>query len=465
MRALRITCLTMAVAAGLAAQVKLPPYTRTALANGAVLILAPRADLPLVTFRVLIKGGSESDPAGKPGLASLTAQLLRKGTAKRTADQFSDELDGLGGTFMAFANDQATLAGGEFLKKDFAAGLDLVADAVFHPAFPEEEAKKAVAQAVDRARSLKDNPGMAVNLYFRAFFFGPKHPYGRPPDEETLNRITRDDIIRCHDRLYTGKNLIVVVAGDIDPATAGPAVAKVFGAASEGEPYQWVTDAPPARGSQPRLLLVDKPDATQTYFEIGQPGITRTSPDRVPLWLVNTLFGGRFTSMLNEALRVNSGLTYGANCRLQQSHLTGAIAISTYTKTDSTERAVDIALDLLKGLHDRGITAEQLASAKAYLKGLYPREALETTDQLANVVGEMELYGLNRGEVDDLFSRIDAVTLEQANAVAKKYYQPENLTFVLLGNASKIRDAVKKYAPSIEEVSIKQPGFGPVATN
>jgi predicted Zn-dependent peptidase len=157
---------------------------------------------------------------------------------------------------------------------------------------------------------------------------------------------------------------------------------------------------------------------------------------------------------------VNTGLTYGAGSSLDATREPGAITISTYTRTETTGKAMDLALDVLKRLNEKGITEEQLASAKAYVKGTYPRQALETSDQLANVLGDIELYGLNRGEVDDLFSRIDSVTLERANAAARKYYRQENLTFVVLGNASKIREAVKKYAPQVKEVSIKEPGFG-----
>ena len=204
---------------------------------------------------------------------------------------------------------------------------------------------------------------------------------------------------------------------------------------------------------------VDKPDATQTYFAIGQPGIHRTHPDRTVLWLVNTLFGGRFTSMLNDELRVNSGLTYGAASRLDENRLPGAITISTFTSTETTEKAVDLALDVLGRLAGKGITAEQLASAKAYLKGTFPTENLETADQLAGVFGDLELFGLSRGEVDDLFARIDAVTLEQANAAAKKHYRAGGLVFLLLGNASKIRAAAKKYAPDFTEMPITAPGF------
>ena len=206
---------------------------------------------------------------------------------------------------------------------------------------------------------------------------------------------------------------------------------------------------------------MDKPDATQTYFIIAQPGIRRAQPatDRVTLNLVNTLIGGRFTSMLNEELRINSGLTYGASSRVTLGRLTGAIYINTYTKTESTGRAIDLALGVLKRIQEKGLSAEQLASAKATVKGSYPTRSLQTADQIAGTLAEMEIFGTGRDEVDQLFQKIDAVTLEQANAVARKYYRTENLTFVLLGNASKIREVAAKYAPKAVERNVRQPGW------
>lgn len=453
-----LASLLLFAATSFAADVRLPKYTREVLPNGAVLYLMPKPGVPLVSFRIVSRGGIESEPAGLAGLSPITAQLLRRGTVRRTADQFSGELDGLGGQFSASSNEQSVVVAGEFLKKDFAAGLDLTADAILHPSFPDAEVKKTLARSVDAVRAGKDNPQTAIAQYFRAFFYGPAHPYGHPADEASYAKMTREVIAQYARRMYAGKNLIVIVSGDFDPAVAGPAAKKAFGEVSAGAAYSWAKDIPPAGGA--RLLLIDKPDATQTYFRIAQPGIARTDNDRTALTLINTLFGGRFTSMLNDALRVNSGLTYGAGSLLDLNREPGAITISTYTRTETTEQAMDLALSILKGLNEKGITAEQLSSVKAYVKGRYPAQTLETADQVAGVLGDIELFGLNRGEVDDLFSRIDAVTPEHANMVAKKWYRPENLTFVVLGNASKIRETVKKYAPAMKEVSAKTPGFG-----
>lgn len=448
-------------------QAKLPQYTKETLPNGVVIAMSPRSGVPLVHFRVLIRGGVESDPPKMAGLANVTASLLRRDTSKRSAEQFAEELDYLGGTFGSGGGgrgggggglESATAISSEFLSKDFDAGLDLLGDAVLRPAFTESEVHKELARRMDAAKALKDNAQGSIGSYFRATFFGGAHPYGNPPDEMSYSRMTRQDIADYHSRFYCGKNMLIVVTGDFDSSAAKTKLAQVFGAAPSGTEYAWGKAPPLARRGQ--VLLIDKPDATQTYFQIAQPGVDRKNPDRTTLEVINTLFGGRFTSMLNDALRVNSGLTYGASSQLEQNRLPGAIVISTYTKTDTTTQAIDMALDVLKRLNERGITAAQLASAKAYVKGLYPTRRLETMDQLAALIGEIELYGLGRDEVDGYFGRIDAITLDQANATIKKYYKTDDLSFVILGAADKIREQVKKYDPHLREVSIKTEGWG-----
>lgn len=441
-------------------QAKLPQYTKETLPNGATIAMMPRAGVPLVHFRVLIKGGIESDPPHMAGLANLTASLLRRGTAKRSAEQFAEQLDYLGGTFNAVFDaplGSATAISSEFLSKDFDPGLDLLADAVLHPAFTDTEVRKELARRVDGAKAIKDNAQASINSYFRAAFFGSAHPYGNPADETTYARMSRQDIVDYHSKFYCGKNMLIVVTGDFDPGAAKSKLAQIFGAVPPGTEWKGSGTGTVRKG---KLLLIDKPDATQTYFQIGQPGIDMKNPDRATLEIINTLFGGRFTSMLNDELRVNSGLTYGANSQLEQPRLPGAIVISTYTKTDTTTRAIDMALDVLRRLNEKGISAAQLGSAKAYVKGLYPTRRLETMDQLAALIGEIELYNLGRDEVDGYFARIDAITLDQANATIKKYYKTDDLTFVVLGAADKIREQMKKYDPHMSEVSVKTPGWG-----
>jgi zinc protease len=457
----RLLTIAAALCAILPAQVKLPPYEKSTLPNGATLILLRKADVPLITVRAMFRGGAEADPAGKQGLAAMTAELIRRGAGERTADEISEQLDSIGANLFTGANLQASFVAAECTTKTTDRCLEIIRDMIIRPTFPQAEFTKAIAQRVDAARSSKDNPGMAIQQYFGPFVYPTGHPYARPAmgDETVIAKLTLDDVKAYHRRMYTGKNLILIAAGDIDPKTFGPRLRDLFSGIPEGTRYEWMASPGPLKFQTSRLLLVDKPDATQTYFRIVMPGIERANPDRTALQLVNTLFGGRFTSMLNDELRVNSGLTYGAQSSIEQNRLSGALAINTYTRTDATEKAMDLALAILKRLRTQGIDAEQLQSAKNYIKGNFPTESLETADQIANILGEIEIYDLNRGEVDDLFSRIDSVTVAQANALAKKYYVEDNLQFLVIGAASKIQDTLKKYAPNMKVVSISDPGF------
>ena len=462
----RTLALVLAVCAlpAAAATVKLPIYVRKTLPNGVVVDMMPVKGVPLVDFRLLIGGGIESDPPGLAGLASITAELLRSGTDRYSAVQFSETLDSLGGTLNAHADhplNSVSALSAEFLSKDFAAAIDLLADAVLHPTFPENEVRKRIAARVDEAKAVKDDPQAALMGYFQAFYFGPAHPYGHPADETTLGRIQRADIENYHRRFHTGRNLTLIVAGGFDPATAFPLVEKAFGGLAAGQAFQGIAAAPPKAKPDvgARLLLVDKPGATQTYFVVAQPGIARTDPDRVKLMLVNSVFGGQFLSMLNEELRVNSGLTYGAASEVEMPRLPGSILIRTFTKTATTGKAIDLALSVLRRLSSEGLTPERLAAGKAYLMGQYPTRRLETAEELTRTLGDLETNGLGRGEVDNLFSRLDEVTLDEANAAAKKHYGSRELTFVLIGDAAKIRDSARKYAASISEVSVSQPGI------
>jgi zinc protease len=458
---MRIASLLLTVfLAAAAGQVKLPDYEQRTLDNGVVLQLLTKKDVPMVTLAVTVRGGGETDPADKAGLASVTADALRRGTESRSSDQFSEDLDFIGATFSSRVDQQSTYIVIDFLSKDFDRALELLADAVLKAKFPDDEVKQLLRREADGVRASKDSPRAVTGRYFREFFYPSGHPYSRQVggDELTLERITPADLVEYHRARYTGKNLIVTAVGDLDSA-AGAKIEKAFGSVGSGKLYDWVSEVPALKQGKPRLLLVDKPQATQTYFMIGQPGIHRTHPDRAPMILVNTLFGGRFTSMLNDELRVNAGLTYGAFSMMEQPRLQGSLTISTFTGIETTEAAVDLALEVLKQLNEKGIDEEQLASAKAYVKGRFPTRTVETSEQLAGILSDLELFSLTRERIDGYFGRIDAVTLEQANAIIKKRYRLDNLQFVLVGDASKIKDVLGKYAEDMTVIPVTKPGF------
>lgn len=450
----------MAASAATAQSLHLPPHEKMVLKNGLTVLLLQKQGVPLVNFYGIVKTGAAADPTNEAGLASTTAGLLRKGTKTRSAEKFAADLDFIGGSFDADAGSDFTAISGQCLTKDLDRGLDLFSDAVLHATFPQEEVDKLLTQSLDGVRSSKDDPQSVLADYYLGYLFG-MHPYGRPNggDEVTLKNITRDAVVKFYETNYTPKNTILAVAGQFDSAEMKKKLEAAFGG--------WSGDAAPAiriaaekEIEGKRVLLVDKPDATQTYFAIGNIGTTATDPDRVAIRVVNTVFGGRFTSLLNEALRVESGYSYGAQSQFVNRRMPGAFLMASFTKNATTVPAIDLAMKVLDDLHKNGISQQQLDSAKSYIKGQFPPR-IETSGQLARQIATDEYYGLGDDEINELDARIDAVTVETANRVIAKHFPSENLVFVLIGKASEIGPQVKKYAAQQDSRKISDPGFWP----
>jgi zinc protease len=301
-----------------------------------------------VAFSARLRGGALGDPEGKEGLAALTAELLQKGAGPRDARGFAEAVDGVGGVLSVGADSEAIQLGGQFLSRDTDLMVELLADMLMRPRFEQAELEKTRARRVSELAASKDgDPRGVIGTYFHAFHFRA-HPYGRPVggSEASLPTLEREDVLAYAKAHLGADRLILAVVGDFDTkklARKLEAALKGWGRASVPAPV-----APPTPRTQGRrVLLVDKPDATQTYFWVGNTGISRTDPERVPVALANTVLGGRFTSLLNTALRVKSGLTYGAGSQVLRDTQPGAFAISSYTRTESTGQALDMALDVL----------------------------------------------------------------------------------------------------------------------
>jgi zinc protease len=443
-----------------AQSLRMPPHEKVVLKNGLTVLLLVKHGVPLIDISTIVKAGAVSDPAGQEGLATVTAELLRKGTKTRTAQQFSADLDYIGGTFEGEATSDYTVINAEFLTKDLARGLELYSDALLHPTFPDDETTKLLAQSADGIRSAKDDPQSVMFPYYDGYLYGT-HPYGRPAsgDDVSMTKIRRDDVAKFYDANYAPSNTIIAIAGEFNTDEMKSKLEQTFGSwPSRTVKSEAIPPVVPAKGK--RLLLVDKPDASQVYFAIGNTGVSATDPDRVAIRVVNTIFGGRFTSELNEALRVESGYTYGAESFFDDRKVAGPFAIFSFTKNETTTPAIDLALQVLAKLHKDGVTEAQLKSAKSYIKGQFPPNT-ETSRQLARIIASHEFYGLSDDEVNQLEARVDAVTPEVARQIIQKHFPMENLVFVLIGKASAVGPAVKKYAATQDTRPIADPGFWP----
>jgi predicted Zn-dependent peptidase len=453
--ALRVSLLGCLALAGLpavqAAGVQLPPIEQASLANGAKVALVQKRDTPLVAMTISVRGGALGDPAGKDGTASLFADLIQKGAGSRDAAQFAEAVEGVGGHLTAGAGSESVVLNASFLARDVDRMLELASDALERPRLDPAEFEKSRTLAVQSIAAAKDSdPRALIGSYGDAWLFRD-HPYGRVVggSEATLSSVNLDDVRR----FYEGH------VGDIDPKTMLGKLERAFGGwrkAGAAAP----TPPAPTRLAGRRVLLVDKPGATQTYFWLGNVGATRTDPARTAQSVVNTAFGGRYTSMLNTALRIESGLTYGANAGFDRGTQPGAYYIASFTQTDSTVQAIDLALATLDKLHRDALDADTLASARSYMLGQFP-PTLETNGQLAGRIADLLFFGLGTDDVDGYAARVTAVDDAAVRAtLAKAFPHSADLAIVLVGDAAKIRGAVAKYG-AVTEMKITDPLFAP----
>jgi len=437
---------------------ELPEYKRLQLPNGVTLLLLEKHALPMISVEVGLRPGSVADPASKEGTASLTASLLRKGTATRNSEQVSTDIDFIGMAYSTRVDQDATHLSADFLKKDQETALALLADVLLHPTFPEAEVKKKVAQEQDGIRSAKDDPQNVLQLYFMKFLFGD-HPYGRPSggDERSLASINRKDIAGFYRTYFTPGNTVIAVAGDFDSAMMQAKIAELLGGwKGKTTPTAAVPALQPVTGK--RVLLVDKPDATQTYFMIGNVGVSATNTDRGYLNVVNTLFGGRFTSLFNTELRIKSGYSYGAYSYFDELRAPGPFIMSTFTKNATTEPAIDKSFEVLGKLHEQGFGAADLASAKTYINGSLPPR-YESTPQLARVMAALELSGITREQFNQNLVKQQSTTTSDAHRVIETYFPNHDYVMVLIGKAGEIQKIATKYSPNVAAKKISDPGF------
>jgi predicted Zn-dependent peptidase len=450
-----------AAAPAVAEAVKLPKATVVELKNGARLLLVEKHEVPLVAFSARVRGGALGDPEGKEGVAALTAELLRKGAGPRDARQFAEAVDGVGGELSVHPGLEALHLDGQFLSRDVELMVELLADMLGRPHLAPAEFQKVRERAVSEIAAAKDGDLRAlVGIYFQAFHF-QGHPYGRPVigSEASLATLSLEDV-RAYARAHLGGDrLLLAVVGDFDTRQLARRLEKALGALPRAAaPAPVAPPTAPLEGR--RVLLVDKPDATQTYFRAGNTGISRTHPARVEADLANTVLGGRFTSLLNTALRVKSGLTYGAGSSVVKETQAGPVALASYTKTESTRQALDMALEVLARYRAEGMDAAMLDSAKAYVLGQFPA-SLETGPQIAARLAELAFYGLPASDVDGFADKVKAIEPARLHATLQRVFPPgEDLTLVLIGNAAALRELARSYGP-VTEMRISDPYFSP----
>jgi predicted Zn-dependent peptidase len=443
----------------MSAGVRIPLHERHVLANGAQLVMLPREDVPLIAFELLLAGGARLDPPGFAGLASLSAELLRHGAGVRDAYAFAEALEGSGGSLETEAGAEALLLHGQFLARDAELMLGLLADALQRPHLEAAEFGKLRARRIEFIKAAKDSdPQSLIGQYGRALLFAG-HPYGQPVggSETSLARIEPRQVGEFHARHCGADRLTLVFAGDFDPCWMRHAVETAFGGWRRAS-----APLPPTPPSAPiagrHVLLVDAPGSAQGYFWIANVGVARAFEPRAALETVNTAFGGSFGSMLMQALRTRTGLSYSAYSEFRRGSAAAGFAISSFTDRARTGRAIDISLHALDALKQHGVPDPALESARNYLLGQYPL-GFETSADWAAAIGELALYGLPDSYIDEFGPALLRVDAHQASQViAEAFPDSGNLAIVLIGDAQRLRRQAARFGP-ITERPLAAPDF------
>lgn len=432
---------------------KLPKYTTFTLSNGLTISLMEQHDVPTISASIILSAGAIYD-YDKAGLASLTATALKHGTKKFPKSNLDEELDFIGASIDTYATKEFAGINANFASKDREKVLDIIKELLLNPSFDAAEFEKEKSRLLVSLEQQKESPRAVIGPYFDTLLFG-SHVYGNVINGSisTVNKLTSKDVKEFYNANYKPNDAAICIVGDFVTKDMKATLSKLFSAwAKATSEKENLASKPIEKPTENKVLLVNKEDAKETTFYIGSHGISRNNPDFVAIEVVNTLFGGRFTSMLNDELRVNSGLTYGAGSRFRTLKNGGSFFISTFTASKTTEAAIDKTLEVIKKLHANGIDEKSLSSAKNYVKGQFPPE-YETNQQLASLLSQMFWYNFDSSFIDNFEKNVDSLDLAKANQIIAQYFPKDKLQFVLVGKSADIKKVAEKYG-KVTEVQI-----------
>jgi zinc protease len=423
-----------------------PPLVRTRLANGLQLVVAARPGVPLVAVRVLIRAGSSLDPARRFGLAHLVAAAVRRGTRRRSGTRLDAEVEALGTVLGGGVDEDAAVLGLSAPLEALPRLLDVVADVATHPSFPAGEVDRLRRREVAALAHEIDEPGVLADRATLEACFGD-HPYGHASEGRgrDVAAVRRGELATFHDRHWRPSRGTLLVVGPVDPARTLALVVKRFGG-WKGTPGAELEIAPPASPAGPAVVIVDRPELTQAQLRIASAGYPRGSPDYTAGLVAGAVLGGGFTSRLMEAVRVNRGLSYGVRSRFSTSRAGGLFALSSFTKVETAGELVQVALDEVARFREGGPTEEELERTRGYLCGLYPL-GLETHEQWAEKLAEVELHGLGAGEVEGFTDRVRAVDAAACLEVARRWFPAQRRVVVAVGPARRLRPQLARFGP------------------
>jgi len=433
-----------------------PKPAERVLPNGLRVIVVPRSNTPLVSATLLIKNGSEVDPPELSGLADMTASLLTKGTSSRNAVQIAQEVESLGGNLESGARWDASTVTVGLMSSKIGPAMTILADVVRRPTFAAEEIERLRQQYTDDITLALGDPGSIARFVAARVVFGDA-PYGHPISgtAESMKRISRDDIVKLQERFYRPDNAILVIGGDITPASGFELATRHFGDWNKpATPLPTLSVASNTETKTGRVVVIDKPDAGQAVVYLSRIGIDRKDADFFRGIVTNSVLSG-YSGRLNQEIRIKRGLSYGAGSQLDTRRNIGPFSASAQTKNESGAQVAELLLGEINRLVTAPPADSELTPRKAVLIGGFSRN-LETVGGLVSQVASLALYGLSLDEINHYIANVQAITTTDVQKFASTKLDAKTSNIIIVGNAKLFLPALEKQFKNIEVIPVGQ---------
>lgn len=421
-----------------------PRFTRRTLANGLQLVLAPVEKLPLASVIVMIDAGAVCDPAGKEGVAQLTAELLLEGTTSRDGVALADGFEKLGASVEVTTDWDGAIISLTAMKSRLAEAMALLGEVVRAPSFPEREVERLRAERLAERLQLRAEPRGLADEMFSRFLYAPTSRFALPESgtESSVQGIMRGDVQRFYETRYQPGTVTLIVAGDVSEDEGVRLAASAFGA-WKGTSSSVVTPSFEAARQTRALHIVAKPDAKQTELRLGCVYLPRNHPEYHASVVMNAVLGGLFSSRINLNLREKHGYTYGAFSTIDWRRQPGPFVVSSAVQSESTAPAAREALGEIERFREALIDDDELTLATNYLVGVFPIR-FETTAAIAGALAALVRYGLPDDFYDTYRDHMRAVTPRDVQRVAREHLDPRALQLLAVGDPDSIRQPLEE---------------------
>jgi zinc protease len=437
--------------------VQFPKPVEKTLANGLRVIVIERAKgAPLVTAQLVIKNGAEVDPPELAGLGNMLADLITKGTEKRSATQIAEAIEALGGSLYSSARWDSTRVGVDVMSSKIGPAVDILADVVRRPTFKEEEIERLRQQTLDDLTVELGQPGSIARYVAARVIFGDA-PYGQPlaGTPETIVAISRDAFLKYHRRWYRPDNAILVLGGDIRAKSAFALAQQYFGDWKKpAEPLPNLPVPKPVTSAGPRVIVVDKPDAGQAAVLVARTGITRDDPDYFRGLVANSVLSG-YSGRLNQEIRIKRGLSYGAGSSLDTRRNVGPFVASAQTKNQSAAQVAELLLGEVGKLASAPVPDIELNPRKAVVIGNFARN-LETASGLVSQVATLAIYGISFDEINRYIGNVQTITASDVQRFAGSHLDAKATSIVIVGNAKEFLPELRKKYAQVEVIPMAE---------